>query len=155
MEGLVLLKEKNILEILLKIFLAILCGGAIGFERDQKNKNVGMRTYMSVCLSTTIIMIIAIYCFNDTHSGDISRMAAATIQGMGFLGAGMIINRNDHLEGITSAAIMWGTAVIGLAIGYGLYLVSIIATVLMLFIGDFLQRVYKNNPDVKNKLFRK
>ena len=155
MGGLVLIKEKDLLDIVIKLVLALICGGAIGFERDQKNKNVGMRTYMSVCLSTTIIMIIAIYCFNDTHSGDISRMAAATIQGMGFLGAGMIINKNDHLEGITSAAIMWGTAVIGLAIGYGLYIVSILATLLMLFIGDFLQRVYKNNPDVKSMFFKK
>ena len=140
-----LIKEKDILEIVIKFFLALICGGVIGFERDQKNKNVGMRTYMTVCLSTTIIMIIAIYCFNDTKSGDITRMAAATIQGMGFLGAGMIINKNDHLEGITSAAIMWGTAVIGLAIGYGLYIVGIIATFFMLFIGDFLKKVYKDS----------
>lgn len=143
----IIIKEESIFEIVLKLVLALICGGVIGFERDQKNKNVGMRTYMTVCLSTTIIMIIAIYCFNDTHSGDISRMAAATIQGMGFLGAGMIINRNDHLEGITSAAIMWGTSVIGLAIGYGLYIVAIIATGLMIFIGDFLKRTYKNHLD--------
>lgn len=140
-----LIKEKDILEIVIKFVLALICGGVIGFERDQKNKNVGMRTYMTVCLSTTIIMIIAIHCFNDTKSGDITRMAAATIQGKGFLGAGMIINKNDHLEGITSAAIMWGTAVIGLAIGYGLYIVGIIATFFMLFIGDFLKKVYKDS----------
>lgn len=148
----IFIKEKNILEIVVKLVLALICGGVIGFERDQKNKNVGMRTYMTVCLSTTIIMIIAMYCFEDTHSGDITRMAAATIQGMGFLGAGMIINKNDHLEGITSAAIMWGTAVIGLAIGYGLYVVSILATFLMLFIGDFLKRIYKDQFD---KRFRR
>ena len=145
-----MIKEKDILEIFFKFVLALICGGLIGFERDQKNKNVGMRTYMTVCLSTTIIMIIAIYCFNDTKAGDITRMAAATIQGMGFLGAGMIINKNDHLEGITSAAIMWGTAVIGLAIGYGLYIVAILATFFMLFIGDFLKRVYKD-PYYKKK----
>lgn len=148
----IFIKGKNILEIVVKLVLALICGGVIGFERDQKNKNVGMRTYMTVCLSTTIIMIIAMYCFEDTHSGDISRMASATIQGMGFLGAGMIINKNDHLEGITSAAIMWGTAVIGLAIGYGLYVVSIFATFLMLFIGDFLKRIYKDQID---KRFRR
>ena len=144
MEGLLLIKEKNILEIVIKIVLALFCGGIIGFERDQKNKNVGMRTYMTVCLSTTIVMIIAMYCFADTNSGDITRMAAATIQGMGFLGAGMIINKNDHLEGITSAAMLWCTAIIGLAIGYGLFIVAILATFLMLFVGDFLMRTYKN-----------
>ena len=147
-----IIKEKSILEVVVKLVLALICGGVIGFERDQKNKNVGMRTYMTVCLSTTIIMLIAIYCFEDTKSGDISRMAAATIQGMGFLGAGMIINKNDHLEGITSAAIMWGTAVIGLAIGYGLYVIAILATFSMLFIGDFLKRILKDPFD---KRFRK
>ena len=137
-------KEKSIVEIVIKLVLALACGGVVGFERDQKNKNVGMRTYMTVCLSTTIVMIIAMYCFDDTKSGDITRMAAATIQGMGFLGAGMIINKNDHLEGMTSAAMLWCTAIIGLAIGYSLYLVAIIATFLMLFVGDFLMRTYKN-----------
>lgn len=140
----IIIKEKSILEIVIKLVLALACGGVVGFERDQKNKNVGMRTYMTVCLSTTIVMIIAMYCFDDTNSGDITRMAAATIQGMGFLGAGMIINKNDHLEGITSAAMLWCTAIIGLAIGYSLYLVAIIATFLMLFVGDFMMRTYKN-----------
>lgn len=140
----IFVKEKSIVEIVIKLVLALACGGVVGFERDQKNKNVGMRTYMTVCLSTTIVMIIAKYCFDDTKSGDITRMAAATIQGMGFLGAGMIINKNDHLEGMTSAAMLWCTAIIGLAIGYSLYLVAIIATFLMLFVGDFLMRTYKN-----------
>ena len=84
MESMSFIKEKSIIEIVIKFVLALICGGTIGFERDQKNKNVGMRTYMTVCLSTTIIMIIAIYCFNDTHSGDISRMPAATIQEWAF-----------------------------------------------------------------------
>lgn len=134
----IVIKETQLLEIVLKCFLALVCGGAIGFERDMKRKNVGLRTYMTVCISTTIVMIVAIHCFADTHSGDITRMAAATIQGMGFLGAGMIINKNDHLEGITSAAMLWCTAIIGLAIGYGLYIVAILATFMILFIADVL-----------------
>ena len=143
----IVIKEVQILEIVLKCFLALVCGGAIGFERDLKKKNVGMRTYMTVCLSTTIVMIVATYCFNDTRAGDITRMASATIQGMGFLGAGMIINKNDHLEGITSAAMLWCTAIIGLAIGYGLYVVAILATFMILFIADFLVGTYKKFMD--------
>ena len=89
-------------------------------------------------------MIIAINCFNDTKSGDITRMAAATIQGMGFLGAGLIINRNDHLEGITSAAIMWCTAIIGLAIGYGLFIVALLSTFVLLLVGHIIIHLNKH-----------
>lgn len=138
-------KEMDVLEIVIKVILAVVCGGAIGFERDKRNKNAGIRTYMTVCLSTTIVMIIAIHCFKDTNSGDITRMAAATIQGMGFLGAGLIVNRNDHLEGMTSAAIMWCTAIVGLAIGYGLYLVAIITTFALLIVGNIIATIYYRN----------
>lgn len=80
-------------KLILKLVLASICGGAIGFERENKNRNAGIRTYMTVCLSTTIVMIIAQKCFFDTKSGDISRMAAATLQGIGFLGAGLIFKK--------------------------------------------------------------
>ena len=123
-------------KIILKILLASLCGGTIGLEREGKNKNVGIRTYTTVCLSTRVVMIIAKQCYIDTASGDITRMAAASIQGIGFLGAGLIIQREDKLKGITTAAILWGTAIIGLAIGYGLYFVGITATIAMIIIGN-------------------
>lgn len=139
-----LFNKKDILDIIIKIVVALICGGLIGLERDKKNKNAGIRTYMTVCLSTTIVMIIAINCFNDTKSGDITRMAAATIQGMGFLGAGLIINRNDHLEGITSAAIMWCTAIIGLAIGYGLFIVALLSTFVLLLVGHIIIHLNKH-----------
>lgn len=118
-------------KIILKILLASICGGAIGLEREGKNRNVGIRTYMTVCLSTAVVMIIAQHCYNDTHTGDITRMAAASIQGIGFLGAGLIIQKEDKLMGITTAAILWGTAIIGLAIGYGLYFVGIVSTIII------------------------
>ena len=123
-------------KIILKILLASICGGAIGLEREGKNRNVGIRTYMTVCLSTAVVMIIAQHCYNDTHTGDITRMAAASIQGIGFLGAGLIIQKEDKLMGITTAAILWGTAIIGLAIGYGLYFVGIASTIIMIIIGN-------------------
>lgn len=123
-------------KIILKILLASICGGAIGLEREGKNRNVGIRTYMTVCLSTAVVMIIAHHCYNDTHTGDITRMAAASIQGIGFLGAGLIIQKDDKLMGITTAAILWGAAIIGLAIGYGLYFVGIVSTIIMIIIGN-------------------
>lgn len=124
--------------IVLKLILAAICGGAIGFERENKNRNVGIRTYMTVCISTTIVMIIAQKCFNDTKSGDITRMAAAALQGIGFLGAGLIIQKDEKLKGITTAAILWGTAVIGLAIGYGLYFLGVVGTIFLLIIGNIM-----------------
>ena len=123
-------------KIILKILLASICGGAIGLEREGKNRNVGIRTYMTVCLSTAVVMIIAQHCYNDTHTGDITRMAAASLQGIGFLGAGLIIQKEDKLIGITTAAILWGAAIVGLAIGYGLYFVGAAATIVMIIIGS-------------------
>lgn len=126
---------KYYLEVVVRIIVAIICGGAIGFERENRNKNVGVRTYMTVCLSTSVVMIIAKMCFRDTNSGDVTRMAAAAIQGISFLGAGLIIQKDDKLKGITTAAILWGTAVIGLAIGYGLYFLGIASTIALIFVG--------------------
>jgi putative Mg2+ transporter-C (MgtC) family protein len=126
---------KYYLDVVVRIIVAVICGGAIGFERENKNKNVGVRTYMTVCLSTSVVMIIAKMCFRDTNSGDVTRMAAAAIQGISFLGAGLIIHKDDMLKGITTAAILWGTAVIGLAIGYGLYFLGIAATIALIFVG--------------------
>ena len=127
--------NKYYLEVIVRIIVAVICGGAIGFERENRNKNVGVRTYMTVCLSTSVVMIIAKMCFRDTQSGDVTRMAAAAIQGISFLGAGLIIHKDDNLKGITTAAILWGTAVIGLAIGYGLYFLGIVATLALIFVG--------------------
>lgn len=126
---------KYYLDVVVRIIVAVICGGAIGFERENRNNNVGVRTYMTVCLSTAVVMIIAKMCFRDTNSGDVTRMAAAAIQGISFLGAGLIIHKEDKLKGITTAAILWGTAVVGLAIGYGLYFLGIAATVALIFVG--------------------
>jgi putative Mg2+ transporter-C (MgtC) family protein len=127
--------NKYYLEVVVRIIVAVICGGAIGFEREFRNKNVGVRTYMTVCLSTAVVMIIAKMSFRDTQSGDITRMAAAAIQGISFLGAGIIIHKDEKLKGITTAAILWGAAVVGLAIGYGLYFLGIVTTFALIFIG--------------------
>lgn len=140
-------------EVIIRLLAAAICGGIIGFERESKNKNVGIRTYMTVCLSTALVMIIAKFCFRDTNSGDVTRMAAAAIQGISFLGAGLIINKGGHLEGMTTAAILWGTAIIGLALGYGLYIAGILATLFMVLIGNvfvkFLPSHYRNKGESK------
>lgn len=129
--------------LLIKLMLSSICGGIIGYERHKKNSNVGIRTYMTVCIGTTLVMIIAVKCFEDTNKSDITRLAAAAIQGVSFLGAGLIIHKDNRLEGLTTAAILWTTAIIGLAIGYGMYLEAILATMIFIIIGDFLLLFYK------------
>lgn len=130
-------------DLIIKLTLSSVCGGVIGFERHKKNSNVGIRTYMTVCIGTTLVMIIAIKCFYDTNRSDITRLAAAAIQGVSFLGAGLIIHKDNRLEGLTTAAILWTTAIIGLTIGYGMYIEAILATVILVIIGDFLLMFYK------------
>lgn len=144
MENIMDAHSKYYLEVIIKLFIAAACGGVIGYEREHSNNNVGVRTYMTVCISTAVVMIIARLCFKDTKSGDITRMAAAAIQGISFLGAGLIIHKEDQLKGITTAAILWGTAVIGLAIGYGLYFLGIVATIFMIFIGYIWIKISDN-----------
>lgn len=139
------------LEIVIKLLVSLICGCIIGYERDKKKKNAGMRTYMTVCMSTAIIMIVASRCFKDTNSGDVTRMAAAAIQGIGFLGAGLIINKGDKLEGITTAAMMWGTAVIGLAIGYGLYFVGVLAAILVVLISELMPKYVDDKANKKSQ----
>lgn len=142
---------KYYLEVVVRIIVAAICGGAIGFEREKRNNNVGVRTYMTVCLSTAVVMIIAKMCFRDTNSGDVTRMAAAAIQGISFLGAGLIIHKEDKLKGITTAAILWGTAVVGLAIGYGLYFLGIAASVGLIFVGHVWIQLIETYKKSKKK----
>ncbi len=125
---------------MLKFFVSFICGFLIGMERQRHNKNAGARTHLTISLSATALMILATECFNETNSGDITRIAAAAIQGMGFLGAGVILHnvKEDQVrvEGITTAAIMWATTVVGLCIGFGKFFIGMLLTIVMLIISN-------------------
>ncbi|MBB1095586.1 MgtC/SapB family protein [Limosilactobacillus agrestis] len=120
----------------LRMILAALCGGIIGFERKSKAKNAGIRTHALIAVGAAMVMIISKYGFFDlikiTHSNwnvDPSRIAAQVVSGIGFLGAGTIINRHDQIiDGLTTAAGIWVTGAIGLAYGSGLYSIGVIGT---------------------------
>lgn len=124
----------------LRMLLAALCGGIIGFERESKSKNAGIRTHALIALGAALVMIVSKYGFFDllkiTHANwavDPSRIAAQVVSGIGFLGAGTIINRHDQvINGLTTAAGIWVTGAIGLAYGSGLYSIGIISTVCVL-----------------------
>lgn len=131
-------------ELLCRIIIAGICGGIIGYERKNRNKEAGIRTHM----------IVSKYGFADIlgEQGialDPSRIAAQIVTGVGFLGAGMIFMRKNTISGLTTAAGIWATSAIGMSIGSGLYLLGIVTTVLIVVIqiilhGRLLKETYKD-----------
>ena len=130
------------LDYLLRLFIAAACGLAIGFEREFKMKDAGIRTHFIVAVGASLIMIISKYGFTDqigwsNLSLDPARIAAQVVSGVGFIGAGLIFLKEKSIIGLTTAAGIWTTAGIGLAIGSGLYLVGLGAT-LLIILGQIL-----------------
>jgi len=125
-------------EMLLRLVVAGLCGALIGFERKSRLKEAGLRTHFVVAVGSALIMIVSKYGFMDLLdvsqriSIDPSRIAAQVVSGIGFLGAGTIIVQRQSVRGLTTAAGLWSTAGIGLAIGAGMYLIGFGGTVLIL-----------------------
>jgi len=122
-------------DILLKLFLAVVFGGLIGWEREIHGRAAGLRTHILVSLGSALIMLTSLYIF-DTYSKEVHidpfRIAAQVVSGIGFLGAGTIIRSRASIKGLTTAASLWSTAGIGLAIGVGFYKGAIAATALVL-----------------------
>lgn len=114
------------LEKVLRLFVALAMGAAIGFERQLKRRPAGLRTHMLVCVGSTIFTIIALGIEPNT-----SRIAEAIVTGIGFLGAGAIIAQGGRVRGITSAATLWVVAGLGLVVGVGEYLLAAIITALI------------------------
>jgi len=127
-------------EVILRLFIAAILGGAVGMDRQRYEWAAGLRTHMLVCLGSALIMIVSAYGFTEVQgqehvSLDPSRVAAQVISGIGFLGAGTILFlKHEVVKGLTTAAGLWTVAGIGLAIGGGLYFAAIAATVLVLII---------------------
>ncbi len=117
-------------EVILRILLAILLGGMIGMERGLKNRPAGLRTYMLVCLGACIVMLTNQYVYQAFTVGDPVRMGAQVVSGIGFLGAGtIVVTARNQIKGLTTAAGLWASACVGLALGIGLYSVSIMGSV--------------------------
>lgn len=133
----------------IRMLLAAFCGGLIGFERKSKSKNAGIRTHGLIALGSALVMIVSKYGFFDllsiTHANweiDPSRIAAQVVSGIGFLGAGTILNRHyEVIDGLTTAAGIWVTGAIGLAYGSGLYSIGLIGTAFVL-IAEWLGKYF-------------
>lgn len=117
-------------EILLRLVLAILAGGLIGIEREFVHKPAGIRTHMLVCLGSALFVLITI----ETIPAEAGRIIAGVATGIGFLGAGTIFKAKNSVHGLTTAASIWAVAAVGLAIGLGHYITTVIAVALMLMV---------------------
>ena len=139
------------LEFFLRLVVACACGAVIGIERTKRLKEAGIRTHIIVSCAAALVMIVSKYGFADTvlpngsyfygtRGADPARLAAQIITGVSFLGAGIIFHTGSSIRGLTTAAGIWATAGIGCAIGAGLYVVGVFATVLIAIVQVLMHR---------------
>lgn len=135
--------EWNLIEqgnMLLRLIVACILGYLIGYERKNRDKSAGMRTHAIVCLGAALIMAVSKYGFRDVPDHDASRVAAQIVSGVGFLGAGVIFVKNNMVSGLTTAAGIWTTAGVGMAIGAGEYFLGISASILVVVVQILLHK---------------
>ena len=120
------------IEIIIRLCVSALLGGIIGIERARTNHEAGLRTHLIVCLGAAGVMCMS-ELMHMVFGGDIGRIGAQVVNGLGFLGAGCIIVSGNRIKGLTTAAGLWTTACIGLSVGMGYYVISFTMVVLMLF----------------------
>ena len=128
---------------LLRILLSAVCGALIGLERERRFKNAGIRTHIIVSMSSALMMIISKYGFFDVLmydgiSVDASRIAAGVVTAIGFLGGGVIYIKKENTIGLTTAAGLWATVGIGIALGAGMIYIGVATTLLLLFVQTLL-----------------
>lgn len=118
-------------DLIIRLLLSLLIGGAIGFERELRSKSAGFRTLMLICLGATLFTI-----FSELigHGTTPDRIASNVVVGIGFLGAGVIFRSNNRVNGITTAASIWLSAALGVGIGCGYYMASILGCILVMAI---------------------
>ena len=132
--------------ILFRLVAAVILSGLVGLERGGSNHEAGLRTHIVLCLGAALVMIVSECLVKKYGSGDIMRMGAQVISGVGFLGIGSIIVDGNKVKGITTAAGLWTTACIGIAVGCGFYIIAVTVAALMLFammgLRSFKHKVY-------------
>lgn len=125
--------KEILLQTVMRALAAVVIGGLIGSERARHGRAAGMRTHILVCLGSCMTAMTSMFVHNFVGSGDVFRIPAQVVSGIGFLGAGMIILKsNNIITGLTTAAGVWTTATIGVALGYGYYVGAVVVTVLFL-----------------------
>ena len=138
--------EVNTIGSIYKMVLSMRLGAIVGYERKRKGQNAGVRTFSLIAMGSTLAMLLSIYVpqeYMGLKNGDPGRIAAQVITGIGFLGAGAIIQMKGSVRGLTTAAGIWMVAIIGMAVGLGMYWLSIVASAMILFILVQLERIEK------------
>jgi len=123
--------------VIIRIVLSAVLGGVIGMEREIHRHEAGLRTHILVCMGSSLIMLTSLYVFDiykGTNVVDPSRIAAGAITGIGFIGAGAIIRYGTSIKGLTTAASLWISAGVGLAVGCGFYLAGIFTTLVTMVV---------------------
>ena len=123
------------LDMVIRLIVSAVLGGLIGFERERREKPAGFRTHMLVSVGACLFTILSIYAFGDR--AEPSRIASNVVVGIGFLGAGTIVHERGRVSGLTTAASVWTVAAVGMAIGTGLYIVGLIASLVVYIILRF------------------
>ena len=134
--------EIPLYEIFLRLAAALVAGGAIGFERERGSQPAGLRTHMILALGAALVMILSIN-MGIKYDSDPARLAAQVISGIGFLGAGAILRFGLNVKGLTTASTLWTTAMVGMAVGYGYYLVALFAVSIILIVLTLVERFEK------------
>jgi len=136
--------EVTTLSSIYKLVLSMVLGAIIGYERKRKGQIAGVRTFSLIAMGATLAMILSIYVpqeYLGLKNGDPGRIAAQVVSGIGFLGAGAIIQMKGSVRGLTTAAGIWMVAALGLSVGVGMYVIATVATLLILFILWVLERI--------------
>ena len=143
--------------VLIRVLLSCLCGALVGLERSAKNRPAGFRTHILVCLGSAVAAVTGIYLYVGMNlPADVSRISAQVISGLGFIGAGtIIVTKKMTIKGLTTAAGLWTTGIVGLAIGSGYYEGGIVGTLLILLTETYLGRLsdkIQKNPEYSIEL---
>lgn len=142
------------LSLCVRLMLAFLCGGSIGIEREYKRRPAGFRTHILICMGAAMTTLTGQYLYLEmNYQTDMARLGAQVIAGVGFIGAGtIIVTKRQRIKGLTTAAGLWATAIIGLTFGAGFYEGGVIATALIVIIEIFLPkigyRVLEHTPEL-------
>ena len=148
------LRDVTLLSVTVRMVLAVICGGIIGMEREYKRRPAGFRTHILICLGASMTTLTSQFLYLNMHYyTDMARLGAQVVAGMGFIGAGtIIVTRRQRVKGLTTAAGLWTSAIVGLALGGGFYEGGIAATVLVLaaelLFSKLEYRMMENAPEV-------
>ena len=136
------LRDITTVSVLVRLFFAVICGGAIGIEREHKRRTAGFRTHILICLGAAMTTMISQFLLYNMHLyTDIGRLGAQVIAGIGFIGAGtIIVTKRRQVKGLTTAAGLWTCAIIGLASGAGYFEAGLLSTIIILLAEIFFSR---------------